>query len=252
MVEIKNLSVSYRTHTTVVPALADLTLSVGQGEICSIVGPSGCGKSTLLHVLAGICTRYGGSVTLDGVPVDPHRHRIGLVLQNYGLLPWKNVYQNALLGLRIAGIPASSHPSNVDDILQSLDLMHLLRRYPSQLSGGQRQRVAIARAFILQPSLLLMDEPFSALDAITREQSQDLFLQVWQRNPVPTLFVTHSIEEALCVGSRIAVMSPSPGRIVHIFDNPLFMEKDVRMQKEFYAKALEIRSFVKEAWLHVR
>ena len=181
MIKIRDLSVKYHGKNNETLALDKLSVDIGAGDIYTFIGPSGCGKSTLLYVLSGILNDYTGNVSIDGRNIDPKTKRIGLILQHYGLLPWKNVYQNVLLGVKIKkdkqGLDEYSHY-----ILKKLEIDTLLDRYPKELSGGQQQRVAIARAFILKPDLLLMDEPFSALDAITREKMQELFLEIWQQN----------------------------------------------------------------------
>ncbi|NPV90581.1 MAG: ABC transporter ATP-binding protein [Firmicutes bacterium] len=245
MIEIKDLTVKYRGKNGDTLALDGLNVNIEPGEIYTFIGPSGCGKSTFLYVLSGIMKRYQGSVTIDGRPIDPRKQRIGLILQNYGLLPWKNVYSNTMLGLKI-----KNDQRRLDEygsyILKQLGIDHLLDRYPRELSGGQQQRVAIARAFILKPDLLLMDEPFSALDAITREEMQELFLNIWKQNSVTTVFITHSVDEALYLGSRIVVFSPSPGRIQEVMDNPCFMLDNFRYRDEYYDMSMKLRRLLED------
>ncbi len=240
MIAIKNLSVKYQGQKTDTLALNKLTINIETGQIYTFIGPSGCGKSTFLYVLSGILQKYEGTVTIDGQAIDPVVQRIGLILQNYGLLPWKNVYQNCMLGKKI-----KDNQHKLDDyskyILQQLGIENLLNRYPKELSGGQQQRVAIARAFILRPDLLLMDEPFSALDAITREEMQELFLNIWKQNTVTTIFITHSVDEALYLGSKVVVFSPSPGRILEILDNPCFQMDNLRSRDEYYYMSVKLR-----------
>ncbi len=243
MITIKDLSVRYRRKNEEVPALDQVNINIAGGDIYTFIGPSGCGKSTFLYVLSGILKDYQGTVLIDGQPIDPGSQRIGLILQNYGLLPWKTVYQNAMLGLKIKkGRPVLDEYSSY--ILQRLGINNLLHRYPKELSGGQQQRVAIARAFILKPDLLLMDEPFSALDAISREEMQELFLQTWKENNVTTVFITHSVDEALYLGSKIAVFSPSPGRILKVLDNPCFQLDNLRFREEYYDMAVKLRKIL--------
>lgn len=240
MIEIKDLSVKYKRQNEATLALNKINITIGSGEIYTFIGPSGCGKSTLLYVLSGIIKDYEGIALIDGRPVDPQNQRIGLVLQNYGLLPWKNVCQNAVLGAKIKDGQAG--PSEYQKyILRQLGIDNLLDRYPKELSGGQQQRVAIARAFILKPDLLLMDEPFSALDAISREELQELFLNTWKQNNVTTVFITHSVDEALYLGSKIAVFSPAPGRILEVIDNPCFQMDNLRFRDEFYEMSMRLR-----------
>lgn len=241
MIEIRDLSVKYRGQNEEVLALDKLSININRGDIYTFIGPSGCGKSTFLYVLSGILNNYEGSVSIDGRAIDPKTQRIGLILQNYGLLPWKNVYDNTMLGTKI-----KKDRQGMDEyaryILQQLGIDKLLDRYPKELSGGQQQRVAIARAFLLKPDLLLMDEPFSALDAITREEMQELFLNIWKEHSVTTVFITHSVDEALYLGSKIVVFSPSPGRILDIIDNPCFQLDNLRFRDEFYDMSMRLRN----------
>ncbi len=243
MIEVKDLTVHYYREKEAIPALRQVNINIGTGDIYTFIGPSGCGKSTFLYVLSGILKDYEGSVRIDGRPVDPKSQRIGLILQNYGLLPWKNVYANTMLGLKI-----KNDQKFLDDhchaLLKQLGIDHLLDRFPKELSGGQQQRVAIARAFMLKPDLLLMDEPFSALDAITREELQEVFLNLWKENNVTTVFITHSVDEALYLGSKIVVFSPSPGRILDVLDNPCFQMENLRSSEKYYDMSMRIRKIL--------
>ncbi len=243
MIEIKDLSVKYRGKNSDTLALDRLNINIGSGDIYTFIGPSGCGKSTFLYVLSGILKDYSGSVAIDGRAIDPKALRIGLILQNYGLLPWKTVYKNIMLGIKIKngrqGLDEYGHY-----VLKKLGIDTLLDRYPKELSGGQQQRVAIARAFILNPDLLLMDEPFSALDAITREEMQELFLNIWKENSVTTVFITHSVDEALYLGSKIVVFSPPPGRILQVLDNPCFQLDNLRFRDEYYDMSMLLRNLL--------
>lgn len=249
MLEVTNLSVTYNTGTAAVHALGPISLSLEPGGICAVIGPSGCGKSTLLHALCGILKDHGGSMLLDGREIDPRRHSIGFIPQDFGLLPWDTVQQNCLLALRIKKIPVDTAVRNrINSITGRLDIAGLMGRYPGELSGGQKQRVAIARAFIMNPDLLLMDEPFSALDALTREEAQDLFLDMWNQYKTTTLFVTHSIEEAVYMGRRILVMSHGPGTVLEMIENPCFGAENLRGREEFHALASHIREVVNRGW----
>ncbi|MGI5922141.1 MAG: ABC transporter ATP-binding protein [Syntrophomonadaceae bacterium] len=242
MIEIKDLSVQYQGSKENTLALKEVSIDIAQGDIYTFIGPSGCGKSTFLYVLSGILKKYSGSVLIDGRPVNPRDQRIGLILQNYGLLPWKNVYENIMLGVKIKRQPVDEAYSSF--IIGELGIDKLLHRYPRELSGGQQQRVAIARAFVLKPDLLLMDEPFSALDAITREEIQELFLKIWQQHSVTTVFITHSVDEALYLGSKIVVFSPSPGTIRKVIDNPCFQLDNQRLGNEYYAMSRQLRNLL--------
>lgn len=243
MIAVKDLSVKYQRKNEETLALDKVNINIAQGDIYTFIGPSGCGKSTFLYVLSGILKDYKGTVLIDGQSIDPGSQRIGLILQNYGLLPWKTVYQNAMLGVKIKkGRQGLDEYSSY--ILQQLGIDNLLDRYPKELSGGQQQRVAIARAFILKPDLLLMDEPFSALDAISREEMQELFLKTWKENNVTTIFITHSVDEALYLGSKIAVFSPSPGRILEVMDNPCFQLDNLRFREEYHDMSIKLRKIL--------
>jgi len=245
VIAIKDLSVKYQSNNKETLALDKVNININSGDIYTFIGPSGCGKSTLLYVLSGILKDYMGSVSIDDRAINPKTQRIGLILQNYGLLPWKNVYQNTMLGIKI-----KNDNQELDEyssyILKQLGIDTLLDRYPKELSGGQQQRVAIARAFILKPDLLLMDEPFSALDAITREEMQELFLNIWKQNSVTTVFITHSVDEALYLGSKIAVFSPSPGRIVEVLDNPCFKQDNLRFRDEYSSMSMKLRKMLRD------
>lgn len=248
MIRIKDLSVAYEARNSNNVALKNITLELAAGETCAIIGPSGCGKSTLLKVLAGIIKKFEGTVEINGQAVRPQKQKIGFIPQNYGLLPWKNIYENIRLGIKIKNKQSSEQEQNQAAMMQLLGLGGLERRYPGELSGGQQQRVALARAFLLQPDLLLMDEPFSALDAMTREEIQNVFLQVWRKHSVSTMLVTHHVEEAVYLGRKIVILSASPGRVSKIIDNPLFGIDGIRNQQEFFQLSIELRKMIKEDW----
>lgn len=231
-VSIQHLSVTYSGKNGTVKALQDFSLQLAENDIYAVVGPSGSGKSTLLHVLAGIRTGYSGEILINGKHPDPKQQSIGLVPQNYGLLPWKRVKENIFLPEKLH--KSISDEAHVKEIINALDLNALLQRYPHELSGGQQQRVALARSFIQKPDLLLMDEPFSALDALTAERSRKLFTDVWKKHPVTTLFITHSIDEAVSIGHRVVLLSPSPGRVTHILNAPT---------------ANEVRNLINDQWI---
>lgn len=222
MIKINNLNVSYKNMDKQIKVINDANLTVKKGEICALIGPSGGGKSTLLKVLAGIILNYEGEVLIEGKTVDPKIHRIGLIPQNYGLVQWKTVEENIFLSTKIKDGKKNIDLDFYEKILRELKLKDLVKRYPNQLSGGQMQRVSMARALLLKPNLLLMDESFSALDAMTREEVQELFLEVWEEHQVTTILVTHDIKEAIYLAKNIAVISKAPGTIVDVIHNPLF------------------------------
>ena len=198
----------------VIEAMQEVSLDVALGEFVVIVGPSGCGKSTLLNIIAGLIEPDNGTVGLDG---DTNAERIGRVAYMHQLdllLPWRNVLSNAMLGLEIAGVPRSEAESKATDLAERFGIADFLEAYPSTLSGGMRQRVALLRAVLPDRDVLLLDEPFKALDAITRSELQRWLSDVLDRSNRATIMVTHDVEEALMLGDRVLVMSPRPGRIV--------------------------------------
>ena len=218
MISIRNLAVTYRHGSTEVKALDGLSLNIPKGEIFAITGPSGCGKSTLLHVLAGVLTEYEGEVLFDGKPLNPKSFSIGIVPQQYGLLPWKRVRENIVLPYTLR--KEAIEMPEFESIVHPLGLSDILHRYPKDLSGGQRQRVALARVFLQRPQLLLLDEAFAALDMLTAEKSRQLFLGLWDKHRVTTVMVTHNVEEAVAMSSRVAVIGGTPGRIRGLCEHP--------------------------------
>lgn len=248
MMEIKDVCVSYRSEGETHAVLQNICLDVAEGSSCVIIGPSGCGKSTLLKVIAGLITDYAGSIAINGEKLSPYRQRIGFIGQNYGLLPWKNTEENICLGVKIKDKGRKIDREALHALVCQLGLKGLEKRYPAELSGGQQQRVSLARAFLLKPDILLMDEPFSALDAITREEIQDAFLSMWQKNAVSTVLVTHYVEEAVYLGQRIVILSSRPGRIVRVIENPLFSRPGIRRDKAFFDLSLELKGLIKKEW----
>ena len=246
MIRTENLSVVFNRTDNPLSALQNINLSVSYGHSCAIIGPSGCGKSTLLYVLAGLCLPTDGVAYIDEKPAVPKRQSTALILQDYGLLPWQTAWQNTVLGLKIRGVSPSEQKSVAAGVLKDLGLWQYRSHYPAQLSGGQRQRVAIARALTLNPDLLLMDEPFSSLDALTRESLQETLLGIWRRDKVTSVLVTHNIEEAVYLGQKIVIFSPRPGRILHCLDNPQIGEPDYRNQPEFYSLCSLVRKLLEE------
>src|SRR5213080_2061141 len=206
-----------------VVAFHQLSLAVRRNEIVCVVGPSGCGKTTLLRCIAGLTDLSGGELLVHGRPVEGRPpDGVAMVFQHFGLLPWKTVYENAAFGLAIAGAPRAQIAERVAHYLDLVGLTGFESHYPYQLSGGMQQRVGLVRALAMNPSILLMDEPFAALDAQTREILQEELLQLMERpNERKTMmFITHSIDEAILLGDRIAVMSARPGRIKEVLDMP--------------------------------
>lgn len=242
MLEINNISIEYKTKKEVTPVIENLSLTIKEGEAIAILGPSGCGKSTLINALGGNVNITSGTIEYEREKkelLNPKIHKIGLIPQNHGLLPWKTIEKNCLLPLNIRGESIDGNRrEEINKIYNALGIMYLLKKYPSQLSGGQLQRAAVARAFILQPDVLLMDEPFSALDEIIKEEAIELFLEVWKQNKPTTILVTHSISEALYLGKRIIVMKSEKGNIVYERDNPYFGMKNPSTREYINTKEL--------------
>ncbi|HBR1264413.1 taurine ABC transporter ATP-binding subunit [Klebsiella quasipneumoniae] len=210
MLQISHLSADYGGK----PALADINLTLESGELLVVLGPSGCGKTTLLNLIAGFVPYQHGSITLEGQRVTGPGAERGVVFQNEGLLPWRNVQDNVALGLQLAGVDKAQRRQSAAQMLKKVGLEGAEKRFIWQLSGGQRQRVGIARALAANPQLLLLDEPFGALDAFTREQMQTLLLTLWHETGKQVLLITHDIEEAIFMATELVLLSPGPGRVV--------------------------------------
>jgi NitT/TauT family transport system ATP-binding protein len=230
-------------------ALEDITLDVRSGEFLALVGPSGCGKSTLLDLLGGLTSPTSGRILLDGRPIEgPARDR-GIVFQQYALFPWRTAAQNVEFGLDIAGLKAKQRREIARHYLDLVGLTAFADRYPDELSGGMKQRVAIARSLAYDPEVLLMDEPFAALDAQTRETLQGELLRIWRATGKTIIFITHGIDEAVVLGQRVAVMTSRPGRIKHVVEIPETLrseEEDVRSLPGFGPVRREVWSLLRE------
>ena len=211
-----------------VVAFAGISLTVSEGELLCLLGRSGCGKSTLLHIIAGLEALTAGSLTVDGRPVDGPSHRRGLVFQQYALFPWLDVYRNVRFGLeaRNTGLDSRVKDRAVRDLLALVGLEGFEAARPHELSGGMAQRVAIARALVNEPEILLLDEPFNALDAFTRMAMQDELVRIVKQRGMTAIFVTHDIDEALYLGDRVAILTPRPGRIREIVPVPIARPRD--------------------------
>ena len=248
MVSLSNLSFTY-AHDR--PIFRDFNWEVGKGESWAVLGPSGCGKTTLLYLLAGLRFPSSGQVLVDGQPLSRPRPQTGLILQDYGLLPWATVQQNAELGNKIRSFygPDGKHApvkfqgsANSEAWLNRLGLADVRQKYPGQISGGQRQRTAIARTLTLDPDLLLMDEPFSSLDAPTREGLQDLIRELWTENNLTMVTVTHSIEEAAVLGQQILILTQPPTRQAVVLANPSAAQPGYRETAEYFDLTRELRA----------
>ncbi|BDI30612.1 ABC transporter ATP-binding protein [Capsulimonas corticalis] len=244
ILRVDRVGKDYPTKSGALTVLEPTSFTMQTSELVSIVGPSGCGKSTLLHIVGGLVEPTSGSVYLDGVEVhEPSRER-GMVFQAYTLFPWRTVYQNVQFGLEMRGLPRKGRERIADKFLEAVGLSDFKNHYPKQLSGGMRQRVAIARALANAPRILLMDEPFGALDAQTRAVMQDLVLDIRRRERITTLFITHDIDEAVYLSDRIFVMTARPGHIKAEIHVPFGPDRSdaLRNAPEF----LEIRKQVHE------
>jgi NitT/TauT family transport system ATP-binding protein len=203
-----------------IAALRDISLTVGEREFVTIVGPSGCGKSTLLKLIAGLLPASAGRIAVGGTAVAAPRTDIGIVFQNPILLPWRTVIENVLLPAEVQGRPMAAARARAREFLAMVGLADFETKYPMELSGGMQQRAAISRALVCDPAILLMDEPFGALDAMTREQMNLDLQRIWRDSGKTVVLITHSIPEAVFLGDRVIVMSPRPGRIVRVIDIP--------------------------------
>ncbi|HEX8626950.1 MAG TPA: ABC transporter ATP-binding protein [Catenuloplanes sp.] len=232
-----------------VTALRDISFDVAAGEFLVLVGPSGCGKSTLLDLLGGLSTPTSGRILIDGAPVRAPGLDRGVVFQQYALLPWRTAQGNVEFGLEAKGLPRRQRAALARDFLRLVGLSGFDDRYPHELSGGMKQRVAIARSLAFDPDILLMDEPFAALDAQTRDSLQDELLSIWERTGKTIVFITHGIEEAVYLGQRVAVMTSRPGRIKKIVDIPITARsttEDLRSDPEFGRYRHEIWSLLRD------
>jgi ABC-type nitrate/sulfonate/bicarbonate transport system ATPase subunit len=233
------------------PVFENFSWQAQRAERWAVIGPSGCGKSTLLSLLAGLFSPNSGQIQIEGQTLSRPRPRSGLIIQEFGLLPWATVRQNATLGLQVRQFygpdgthaPAAVPPDgeDVDTWLERLGLSALAGRYPAQISGGQRQRTALARTLVLQPDLLLMDEPFSALDAPTRESLQTLTLDLCSEQNLTLVMVTHAIEEAAVLGEKILLLSQPPNRNAVVIDNPGARQKSYRETAEYQSVCRQLR-----------
>jgi NitT/TauT family transport system ATP-binding protein len=217
-------------------ALENVSFSVREGEFLVLVGPSGCGKSTIIDLLGGLAQPSSGQILLDEVPITGPGLNRGIVFQQYALFPWRTALENVEFGLEAKRLPKSRRRDIARSHLEMVGLSGFEDRFPHELSGGMKQRVAIARSLAYDPEVLLMDEPFAALDAQTREALQVELLHIWEKSRTTILFITHGIDEAVCLGQRIAVMTSRPGRIKQIVDVPTDFRKnaeDIRSAPEF-------------------
>lgn len=222
MIEISGLSKAYRGQDgSTVQALADVNLVVHDNEFLTVLGPSGCGKTTMLKMIAGLIPADSGSITIDGNQVHGPGPERAMVFQNFALLPWTTVLDNVAFGLEMRGVGKAQRHERARELIATVGLAGFETKRPGELSGGMQQRVGLARALAVEPSVLLMDEPFGAVDEQTRRLLQEELLAIWERNRITVVFITHSMEEAVLLGDRVVLMSARPGQIAEIVDVPL-------------------------------
>ncbi|WP_050603621.1 ABC transporter ATP-binding protein [Ruegeria sp. 6PALISEP08] len=245
VIEARQLDLTFQTNDGPIHALKDVNLTIDKGEFVSFIGPSGCGKTTFLRCIAALETPTGGTLTVNGMtPDEARRNRAyGYVFQAAGLYPWRTIAKNIKLPLEIMGYSAAEQEERVSKVLELVDLAGFEGKFPWQLSGGMQQRASIARALAFDADILLMDEPFGALDEIVRDHLNEQLLALWARTEKTIGFVTHSIPEAVYLSTKIVVMSPRPGRITDVIDSPLPKERplDIRDTPEFIEVAHRVR-----------
>lgn len=247
-VSLQGLGITFGSGPQRIPAVSDVDLAIEPGQFVSIVGPSGCGKSTLLNIIAGFITPTNGSASLDGQPIQGPGPERGVVFQQYSLFPWLTVRANVEYGLRMRGIPAAERVRSVNELLERCGLADFADHFPEQLSGGMRQRVGIVRALANEPRVLLLDEPFGALDAQTRVVMQEILLDMWQRSRISVLFITHDIEEAVFLSDRVYAMSARPGAIKAVLDITLPRPRthDMLLESEGLEYVRKLRGLIRE------
>jgi len=235
LISIRDISKTYVTRSGRVNALQNVSLDVGRGEFVALLGPSGCGKSTLMMIIAGLLNATAGEVHIGDTLVTKPYTDVGIVFQNHVLLEWRTVMQNIMFQIEMRRLPAEQYKARAHELIESVSLTGFEDKYPHELSGGMRQRVAICRALVHDPPILLMDEPFGALDALTREQLCIDLEKIWLRSGKTVLFITHSIREAVQLADRVCVMTPRPGVIQKTID--------IKLERPRYAGAMATERF---------
>ena len=245
VIEARSLNLTFATNDGPVHALSDVNLTINKGDFVSFIGPSGCGKTTFLRALAALEEPTSGTILVNGQTPDQARQKraYGYVFQHAGLYPWRTIAGNIKLPLEIMGYSKSEQLRRTDEVLRLVELEDFSKKYPWQLSGGMQQRASIARALAFDAELLLMDEPFGALDEIVRDHLNEQLLELWQRTNKTICFVTHSIPEAVYLSTKIVVMSPRPGRITDVIESSLSVERplEIRDSPEFIEIAQRVR-----------
>ncbi|MAB87159.1 MAG: sulfonate ABC transporter ATP-binding protein [Rhodobacteraceae bacterium] len=254
-IDAKGLHLTFETNDGPVHALQDVNLEINKGDFVSFIGPSGCGKTTFLRCIAGLETPSSGHISVNGLTPDEARRAraYGYVFQAAGLYPWRTIGGNIRLPLEIMGFSKSEMSERVERVLELVDLIGFDKKFPWQLSGGMQQRASIARALAFDADILLMDEPFGALDEIVRDHLNEQLLQLWARTEKTIGFVTHSIPEAVYLSTKIVVMSPRPGRITDVIDSSLPKERplNIRDSPEFISIAQRVRDGLRAGHAHV-
>ena len=250
LVEVERVTLEYASQDGPVTALQDVTLAIAEGDFVCVVGPSGCGKTSLLRILAGFLPPTRGRAALDGQRIVGPDHQRGVVFQQPTLYPWLSVEENVVFGPRMRGVPEADRRALAERYLRLVGLWEFRRKATWELSGGMQQRVAIARVLVNDPRILLMDEPFGALDALTREHLQEQLLKLWKATGKTVFFITHSVEEACYLGTRVLVMSPRPGRILAAVEAPFSRlasdrgSRAVKSSPEFVALREDVLSHI--------
>jgi NitT/TauT family transport system ATP-binding protein len=229
LIDISGLNKVFPTKTGDVHALSDVNLTIGKGEFVSLLGPSGCGKTTLLKILAGLEEHTSGEASISGAPITKPRGDVGVVFQKPTLLPWRNIEDNVLLPIELHGKVTPKDRVAASQLLTKVGLGEFSRKHPDELSGGMQQRAAICRALVHNPDVLLMDEPFGALDAMTRDALNVEVNRIWRDTAKTVVLITHSIPEAVFLSERVIVMGPRPGRIIDIIDIPFGKERNLEL-----------------------
>jgi NitT/TauT family transport system ATP-binding protein len=246
VMNVRQLAKTFETNAGAVEVLCDINFQVHRREFICVLGPSGCGKSTLIRLFAGLEEPTSGAVELDGVPVSGPGPDRGMVFQSYTLFPWLSVKRNVMFGLREKGVPKAKAEAEARQWVELVGLGQFLDAYPYQLSGGMKQRVAIARALANQPRVLLMDEPFGALDAQTRAQMQAYLKQIWMNVDVTIVFITHDLDEAVYLADRIVLLTTRPGRIAEIIEVPILQPRspEIQLDPHFIATRLRLDELI--------
>lgn len=249
VLSINQMNLTYNSSRGPIPAIRDLSFSIRKGEFVSILGPSGCGKSTLLRIVSGLLRPTSGKVVLADAEVKAPRPDVGIVFQQPTLLPWKTVLENVLVPIRAMRMPIAEYKDRAHDLLRLVGLGEFVNHYPYELSGGMQQRVGIARGLIHDPAMLLMDEPFAALDAMSREFMMDELQQIWMTTGKSVLFITHSIPEAVYLSDRVLTLSQRPGRVIDDLkiDLPRVRDVETMGQSMFGEYATHLRALFKSS-----